>query len=100
MVPEHQRESKDCKTIYSSNNNERMIIAFDIKGFNLPITFHIDKYSLMDFIKPFNIPYFAKTHLPIYKGNKAIEDINISNNLLFPTPKDYQKIVTNLWKDK
>lgn len=74
-----------------TTNKNKVLLAFDIKGFNMPFRFHIEKDTLMDILKSTNQNYL----IPEYQG---ADDFYINNevvpsNIIMPIAKEHKKTI-------
>ena len=91
IVRNELRDGKFVDTIAS--NSPKVLVAFDVEGFNMPFRFHIPKSELIDIIKLNN----PNCLIPEYQGN---EDFIVNNelvpaNIIMPIQKRSKETIIN-----
>lgn len=79
------------------SNNTKLLVAFDIEGFNMPFRFHMLRDDLLDLVKLNNSNYL----IPEYQGNDDFVAYNnvenkfqaIPSNIIMPIPKRHKDII-------
>lgn len=73
----------------NKNDDGRILIGFDLEGFNMPVRLHVDKNKLLRMIYNFK----KDTLLPIYQGQYDFSDRLwiMKSHLLYKVDKDYKK---------
>lgn len=97
------REELADGTYFDSIDSKRprVLIGFDIEGFNSPFRLHINTDSLMELAKLSNGNYL----IPEYQGaDDFVVNINgkdelIPSNIIMPIPKRHKKIIMDSAKD-
>lgn len=72
-------------------NKKKVLLAFDIEGFNMPLLYHIDLEKLIDIVKTNN----CECIIPEYEGHDdfIINDSIIPSNIVMPIPKSHRKTI-------
>lgn len=88
-----RKELVDGKYIDSiSENRPKILVAFDIEGFNMPFRLHLLKSDLMDLCKTSNGNFL----IPEYQGFKdfIVNNEVIPSNIIMPIPKRHRAIIS------
>lgn len=74
-----------------ANNNNMILLSFDIEGFNMPFRFHISRDALIDITKLNN----SECMIPEYQGAEdfVIGGEVVPSNIIMPIPKSHRKII-------
>lgn len=90
-----RKELKNGKMvdILEHRDTNKVLIAIDFEGLNLPVRMHIDRDMLCNLMSTYN----GKTIIPLYEGaNDFISRGNVvSANILMPLPERHEKKISD-----
>lgn len=77
-------------------DSQKILLGFDIEGFNMPIRLHIDKSMVIDFLKANQ----GTTKMPVYEGTSDFmsSDRNIGTQLLMPLGMKQKKSLKSYYE--
>lgn len=76
-----------------SQGKSKVLLGFDIEGFNRPFRFHIIKDNLMDLLRTNGLSYI----IPEYQGGEdfVVNNQLVSSSIIMPIPKRHREIIRN-----
>ena len=91
------KKTKNWGIIIENNNSDKILIAIDYEGINMPLRLHINRNLLADLLRLKNID----TKIPLYDGqDDFIKDGEaITSNVLMPLPNKHKVNIRNRLKE-